>query len=49
MRGHRGTADVIEALEQLDPAPGAGEVRGGYQAVVPAADDDDVVALVQLR
>ncbi len=42
MRGHRRAADVVEPLEHLHPAAGAGQVGGGDQAVVPAADDDDV-------
>ena len=42
MRGHRCTPDVVQPLEHLHPASGSGQVGGGYQAVVPAADDDDV-------
>jgi hypothetical protein len=48
VRGHRGTSDVVQPLEHLNPAPGAGQIGGGHQPVVPAADDDDV-ALAQLR
>ena len=42
VRGHRGAADVVQPLEHLHPASGTGQVGGGDQAVVPAADDDDV-------
>jgi len=40
--GDRRTADVVESLEHLHPATGAGQVGGSHQPVVPAADDDDV-------
>ena len=42
MRGNRGTADVRESFQQLHPQPGAGQVGGGDQTVVPAAHDDRV-------
>ena len=42
MRGYRGASDVVEPLEHLHPASGTGQVRGGDQAVVPAADNDNV-------
>jgi hypothetical protein len=42
MRGYRGASDVVEPLEHLRPASGPGQVRGGDQAVVPAADNDDI-------
>jgi hypothetical protein len=49
VRRHRCSADMVEALEHPNATPGAGEVGGGYQAVVPAADNDGVVGLAQLR
>ena len=49
MRGHRGTADVVQSLEHLDPASRTGQVGGGHQAVVPAADYHDVEVLLQFR
>jgi len=33
---------MVEPLEHLHPASGTGQVRGGDQAVVPAADNDDI-------
>ena len=42
VRRHRRTADVVEPLQYAHPASGPGQIRGGHQSVVPAADDDDV-------
>ena len=42
MRGYRGASDVVEPLEHLHPASGTGQVGGGDQAVVPAADNNDI-------
>ena len=42
-RTHRGSADVIEALEHRDQEPGAGQVGRGDEGVVATADDDDVL------
>ncbi len=42
VRRHRRAADVVESLEYPHPAPGTGQVGGGNQRIVPAADDDDV-------
>ena len=39
----RRTADEVAAFEHEHPAPGRGEICGRGQAVVAAADDDDVV------
>jgi len=33
---------VVEPLEHLHPASGTGQVGGGDQAVVPAADNNDI-------
>jgi len=33
---------MVEPLEHLHPASGTRQVRGGDQAVVPAADNDDI-------
>ena len=44
LRRDRGTADVIQPFQHQHPLAGAGQVGGGDQAVVPAADDDGVVA-----
>src|SRR6266576_3972585 len=43
------SADVIVFLQQQDTQTGAGEVRGGYQPVVPCAEDNDVVFGLQLH
>ena len=40
--GHAGAAEHIAALEHADAQAGAGQVGGGGEAVVPAADDDRV-------
>ncbi len=40
----RRPADVVAALEDEHRAPGARQVGGGDEAVVPAADDHDVVS-----
>ena len=42
MRGYRGASDMVEPLEHLHPASGTGQVGGGDQAVVPAADNNDI-------
>ena len=42
--GHRSAAHYRAALKHLHLEPGAGEVSGAGQAVVPGADDDRVVA-----
>ena len=39
---HRGAADVAQPLQQPDPQARAGQVAGRDQAVVPAANDDDI-------
>ena len=44
-----GAADDVPALEHEGPQALAGEVGRGDQAVVPAADDDDVVVLGHAR
>ena len=44
--GHGRPADVVAALEDQHRAPGARQVGGGDQAVVPAADDHGVVSRV---
>jgi hypothetical protein len=43
LRRDRGPAEVVVALEQEHGETGAGEVGGGGEAVVSAADDHDVV------
>jgi hypothetical protein len=40
--GHAGAAEQVAALEHADPQAGAGQIRGGGEAVVAAADDDRV-------
>jgi hypothetical protein len=41
--GDRRAADHVPPLEDEHLPPGAGKIRRGGQAVVSAADDDDVV------
>ena len=41
--GDRGATDVAEPLEDQDREAGPRQVRGGDEAVVPAAGDHDVV------
>ena len=40
--GHRRAADLRPALEHGDFEAGHGEIGGGDEAVMAAADDDDV-------
>ena len=47
--GDRGAADDVAALEHADRLPAGGEIRGADEAVVAAADDDDVVARARAR
>ena len=42
VRRDRRPTDVVQPLQHLHPSSGAGQVGGGDQAVVPAADDDDI-------
>jgi hypothetical protein len=42
---HGGPAQNVPALQNQDPLARFGQVRGGREAVVSAADDDDVVPL----
>ena len=42
--GHRGAADQVPPLEHDHPLAGTRQVGRGDEAVVPAADDDGVVA-----
>ena len=43
--GDDGTTDYIPALQHLDIEPGACEVSGGDQSVMPGTDDDDLCVL----
>ena len=43
LRRHGGAAEVVVALEEQHGEAGAGEVGGGREAVVAAAEDHDVV------
>ena len=49
LRRYRGPADVRQPLEQPHPKARARQVGGRDQAVVTAADDDDVVVGVVIR
>ena len=40
--GHRRPADHAPPLEHRHLQPGAGQVEGADEAIVPPADDDDV-------
>ena len=40
--GHRGATDLCAALEHRHLEAGHGDIGGGYQAVVSAADNNDV-------
>jgi hypothetical protein len=44
--GHRRAARVVQPLQDQHGAPGPGQIGGGDQAVVAAADDDGVVGPV---
>ena len=39
---HRGATDVAQPFQQPDAQAGAGQVAGCHQAVVSAADNDDI-------
>jgi hypothetical protein len=43
--GEGGAADILVAFEDADGVPGTCEVAGGYQPVVAAADDDDIIGI----
>ena len=42
VRRHRRAANVVESLQHPHPTPGTGQIGGGNQSVVPAADNDYV-------
>jgi hypothetical protein len=45
MRGYCRPTDVVESLEDGDSSTGARQVSGSDEAVVSAADDDDLAAV----